>query len=153
MNWATQRANNDTTNEPASNNQMCTTTDDENDDYNDNSIEDNWTIGYEDYANSTKQKIWIRNLMIKCRSIAKLTKKSSIISEFIRKEREASDKKTTIKNDCKTRWNSSFSLCESLIALKHLIMKLFINKASLDLRKDQINKLYTIELQSEDWDL
>ncbi|CAF1176070.1 unnamed protein product [Adineta ricciae] len=148
--------NNDTTNESAADDQTYTMSDDDNDeddDCNNNSTEDNWTTGYEDYTNSTEQQIWIMNLLIKCRSIAKLTKKSSIISDYLRKQCKPSDKKPTIKNDCKTRWNSSYSLCESLVTSKHLIMKLFMEKTSLTLRKDQINKLSAIELQSDDWDL
>ncbi|CAF5149660.1 unnamed protein product, partial [Rotaria sp. Silwood1] len=51
------------------------------------------------------------------------------------------------------RWNSTFNLINAIIELKHVIIKLFTDKWSLNLRKDQVSKLAKIELTSENWDL
>jgi hypothetical protein len=93
------------------------------------------------------------NVLTKCRSIAKVVKRSTIISEFIRTEQQLSKYKLTIRHDCKTRWNSTFVLTHSLIQLKHYVIKLFSEKRSFKLRKDQMDKLMSIELDYENWEL
>jgi hypothetical protein len=93
------------------------------------------------------------HVLKKCRSIAKAVKKSTILSEFVRIEQKSSQYKLSIRHDCKTRWNSTFILTHSLIELKHLVVKLFSEKRSFNLRKDQVDKLRTIELSYDDWEL
>jgi hypothetical protein len=92
------------------------------------------------------------NVLKKCRKIASVTKKSSIISNFIRVHQASFKVKRTINIDCKSRWNSTYNLIDSLIDAKLLLLKLFNEKRSLQLRKDQLEKLTNIELNSEDWD-
>ncbi|CAF2863743.1 unnamed protein product [Rotaria sp. Silwood2] len=58
-----------------------------------------------------------------------------------------------VNNDCPTRRNSTFVLIDAIIDLKHVIIKLFTEKWSLNLRKDQVIKLAKLELTIENWDL
>ena len=51
-------------------------------------IYDNWCTGFEVDFNPTEYQKLIVNLMKKCRAIATITKKSSIVAEFIRKEQQ-----------------------------------------------------------------
>ncbi len=116
-------------------------------------IFDVWSISYDVEVNPAEQKLRIISLLKKCRAIASIIKRSSIISEYFRKERKSIKSDKTVRGDCKSRWNSTFTLIHSLIDLKNLIIKLFSDKRSLKLRRDQIIKLTTIELNSEDWEL
>lgn len=115
-------------------------------------IFDNWSTGFQDNANPTEYQKVIVNLLKKCRAIATITKKSSVIAEFIRKEKQVLGLERDIRNDCQSRWNSTYLLIDSLIYLKHVIIKLFTDKRALGLRSDQIQKLTTIELNSDSWD-
>lgn len=115
-------------------------------------VYDNWCVGCEFDANPTEYQRLIVNLVKKCRVIARITKKSSIIAQFIRKEQEVLRLNRDIRIDCRSRWNSTYLLIGSLIYLKHIIIKLFTDKRTLGLRSDQVQKLTTIELNSDSWD-
>jgi hypothetical protein len=115
------------------------------------SIEDNWSKDFDD-INPTEEHKKIMGVIAKCRSIAKVTKKSHPISEFIRKEKKLLKLNKSIIIDCKSRWNSTYHLADSLFELKLVIIKLFSEK-KFNLSKEQISKLTAIEFNSEDWDL
>ena len=115
-------------------------------------IYDNWCTGFEVDVNPTEYQKLIVNLLKKCRAIATITKKSSIVAKFIRKEQQMLRLNRDIRIDCRSRWNSTYLLIESLIYLKHLVIKLFTDKRALGLRTDQVHKLTTIELNSDCWD-
>ncbi|CAF4406161.1 unnamed protein product [Rotaria magnacalcarata] len=57
-----------------------------------------------------------------------------------------------IRIDCKTRWNSTFLLIEATIECKQVLMKLFSEKRSFNLRSEQVNRLITVELNNDEWD-
>ncbi|CAF1665624.1 unnamed protein product, partial [Adineta ricciae] len=116
-----------------------------------NLICDNWSTTIDTNVPAADVVELIINVLKKCRSIATISRKSSIISNFLR---SVSSNKTNrkISNDCKSRWNSTSMLIESIITMKHLLMKLFLEKRSLKLRKEQLDKLSAIELDNNDWD-
>jgi hypothetical protein len=116
-------------------------------------IFDVWSINFDVEVNPTEEKLRIIGLLKKCRAIASIIKRSSIVSEYFRKEQKLTKSDKTVRGDCKSRWNSTFTLIHSLMDLKNMIIKLFSDKRSLKLRRDQILKLTTIELNSEDWEL
>ncbi|CAF1458616.1 unnamed protein product [Adineta steineri] len=91
------------------------------------------------------------NILKKCRSIATLSKKSYIVSNVLRASSSNKSKKV-ISNVCRSRWNSTFKLINSITENKSSIIKLFLEKRSLKLRKEQLDKLSDIELSNEDWD-
>ncbi|CAF4825681.1 unnamed protein product [Rotaria sp. Silwood1] len=116
-------------------------------------MNDSWSNVIKDLVNLTQPQKLILQVLKKCRAIAKILKKSSLISRFVRKEQDSMKSKKNISNDCPSRWNSTFNLIDAIIDLKHVIIKLFTDKWSLNLRKDQVSKLAKIELTSENWDL
>ncbi|CAF1610488.1 unnamed protein product, partial [Adineta ricciae] len=81
--------------------ETITDDDDNDDDYEnlDDLIEDNWTTGFQADGNPTEYQKCIMKLLIKCRAVAKITKKPYIISEFIRNERQLTDQYATIRID------------------------------------------------------
>ncbi|CAF3371112.1 unnamed protein product [Rotaria sp. Silwood2] len=116
-------------------------------------INDSWTNVVEDVVDPTEQQKLIINVLKKCRAISKIVNKSSIIADFVRKEQKALKLNRSVNNDCPSRWNSTFVLADALIELKIVIIKLFSEKESLDLGKEQIIKLSSIELNNENWNL
>ncbi|CAF3752968.1 unnamed protein product [Rotaria sordida] len=116
-------------------------------------MNDSWSNVIKDLIDLTQAQKLILQVVKKCRAIAKILKKSSLISRFVRKEQDSMKSKKNISNDCPSRWNSTFNLIDAIIELKHVIIKLFTDKWSLNLRKDQVSKLAKIELTSENWDL
>ncbi|CAF1207762.1 unnamed protein product [Rotaria sordida] len=116
-------------------------------------MNDSWSNVTKDLIDLTQAQKLILQVVKKCRAIAKILKKSSLISRFVRKEQDSMKSKKNISNDCPSRWNSTFNLIDAIIELKHVIIKLFTDKWSLNLRKDQVSKLAKIELTSENWDL
>ncbi|CAF3829813.1 unnamed protein product [Rotaria sp. Silwood1] len=115
-------------------------------------IDDNWSSNIDTNVPTTNEVELIMDLLKKCRVIATLSKKSSIVSNFIRTNQLLFKVNRTLNNDCKSRWNSTFILLDALIDLKPVMMKLFNEKRTLNLRRVQIEKLTMIELNNEDWD-
>ncbi|CAF1473767.1 unnamed protein product [Adineta steineri] len=115
-------------------------------------IEDCWSTTIDTTVATTEEIQIIIKLLKKCRNIARISKKSTIISAFIRAYNLLVNVNKTISIDCKSRWNSTFKLLESLILCKDAIVKLFNEKRTLKLTKDQIDKLCSMELNSHDWD-
>ncbi|CAF1429377.1 unnamed protein product [Adineta steineri] len=115
-------------------------------------IEDCWSTTIDTTVATTEEIQIIIKLLKKCRNIARISKKSTIISAFIRGYNLLVKVNKTISIDCKSRWNSTFKLLESLILSKDAIVKLFNEKRTLKLTKDQLDKLCSMELNSHDWD-
>ncbi|CAF3435850.1 unnamed protein product, partial [Rotaria sp. Silwood2] len=115
-------------------------------------IDDNWSKDVESDVAATEEVELVMKALTKCRKIATITKKSTIIANFIRAHKSFYKINKTINIDCKSRWNSTFCLIDSLIDAKPLLMKLFVEKETLQLRKEQLNKLESIELNKDDWD-
>ncbi|CAF2036400.1 unnamed protein product [Rotaria magnacalcarata] len=121
---------------------------------NNNLINDNWAMDVsvsEDDGNLDKQEIY--SLIKKCRAFVNVTKKSSILSNYFEQLRIKFNIKRGANGDCITRWNSTFHLIESIIILKSAIINFFDDKYSLNIRRDLITKLISIELQNNDWQL
>ena len=117
-----------------------------------NSIDDNWSNTIDLNVPVTDEIELVMDLLKKIRILATATKKSYIISNFIRTNKLLFKLNKSLSNDCKSRWNSTFILIDSLLQLKPLILKLFIEKKNLNLRKEQIEKLTMIELNHDDWE-
>ncbi|CAF3342273.1 unnamed protein product [Rotaria socialis] len=115
-------------------------------------IVDNWSNDVETDLNPIEELILIMNLLKKCRTIATIVKKSSVIAAFVRKEQLLLKTKKMIRIDCKTRWNSTFLLIEATIECKQVLMKLFSEKRSFNLRSEQVNRLIAVELNNDEWD-
>jgi hypothetical protein len=115
-------------------------------------IYDNWSIDIDMNVGATEEVKLVTRVIKKCRKIATVSKKSSIISNFIRLHQASFRINKTLHNDCKSRWNSTFSLIDSLIIMKPLLMKLFNEKRTLKLQKEQLDNLTSFELNNEDWD-
>ncbi|CAF3995824.1 unnamed protein product [Rotaria sp. Silwood1] len=115
-------------------------------------IDDNWSGNIDTNVPTTNEVELIMDLLKKCRVIATLSKKSSIVSNFIRTNQLLFKLNRTLNKDCKSRWNSTFILLDALIDLKPVMMKLFNEKRTLNLRRVQLDKLTMIELNNEDWD-
>ncbi|CAF2860814.1 unnamed protein product [Rotaria sp. Silwood2] len=115
-------------------------------------IDDNWSTTIDTNIDLTEEIQLIVNLLKKCRSIANVLKKSTVLSAFIRAYTLLIQVNKAINIDCKSRWNSTYLLLESLIDSKEIIIKLFNEKRTLNLRKDQLDKLCMIELKSHDWE-
>ncbi|CAF4767542.1 unnamed protein product, partial [Rotaria sp. Silwood2] len=82
-------------------------------------INDSWSNVFKDLADLTQPQKLILQVLKKCRAIAKILKKSSLISRFVRKEQDSMKSKKNISNDCPSRWNSTFNLIDAIIELKH----------------------------------
>ncbi|CAM4985041.1 unnamed protein product [Rotaria socialis] len=115
-------------------------------------IVDNWSNDIETDLNPIEELILIMNLLKKCRTIATIVKKSSVIAAFVRKEQLLLKTKKMIRINCKTRWNSTFLLIEATIECKQVLMKLFSEKRSFNLRSEQVNRLIAVELNNDEWD-
>ncbi|CAF2117099.1 unnamed protein product [Rotaria magnacalcarata] len=121
---------------------------------NNNLINDNWAIDVsinEDDNNLDKQEIYV--LIKKCRAFVNVTKKSSILSNYFDQLRFKYSVTRGASGDCITRWNSTFHLIESILILKSVIIKFFDDKYTLNLRRELVTKLISIELQNNDWQL
>ena len=53
--------------------------------------------------------------------------------------------------DVKSRWNSTYCMINSSIALREIIENLFSNKYQLNITQQQVKKLTKCELTSDDW--
>ncbi|CAF1369334.1 unnamed protein product [Rotaria magnacalcarata] len=95
-------------------------------------IDDNWSMDVEDHINPIEVLVLIINLLKKCRAIATTIKRSTIISEFFRKEQ-------------------ALLKINKTITIDSILLKLFNKKHSLSLRREHIDKLTIIELLTENW--
>ncbi|CAF3449859.1 unnamed protein product [Rotaria sp. Silwood2] len=115
-------------------------------------IDDNWSIAIDTNVPMTNEVELIMDLLKKRRILATLSKKSSIVSNFIRTNQLLIKVNKTLNNDCKSRWNSTYILLDAFIDLKPVMMKLFNEKRTLSLSQVQLDKLAMIELNNQDWD-
>ena len=104
----------------------------------DTSIEDNWSSTIDVNVPVTDKISLVMDLLQKIRLLATVSKKSYIISNFIRTNKLLLKLNKTLNNDCQSRWNSTYILIDSLLKLKPLIMKLFIEKKNLNLKKNKL---------------
>ena len=91
-------------------------------------IYDVWSINYDVQVNPTEQQLLITSLLKKCRALASIIKRSSIISDYFRKEQKLAKSDKSVRIDCKSRWNSTYVLIDSLVTLKSSIIKFLVIK-------------------------
>ena len=117
---------------------------------------DNWSIGVVENLDSSAFDALqedIGTLMKKCRSIIKLINKSTILMNYVVNLKPQFKIFRSLQLDCKSRWNSSYHLIESILMYKKIINKINSEKHDIGLNKKQTTKLYSIELDQYDWKL
>lgn len=118
-----------------------------------NSIDDNWSLDLANNhgPNGVDERYKIHGTIIKCRNVVMMTKKSSVLGNYIDQLRNSLNVTRAFSLDCPTRWNSTFYLVESFLISKTLLAKLFGEKNLLNIRKDLSEKMAFFELQRNDW--
>ncbi len=117
-------------------------------------IIDNWSTDVdEDLDPLTGEEIQLQIgvLMKKCRSIVKLINKSSILMNYVVNLKQQLNISRSLQLDCKSRWNSTHRLIESMLIYKKIINKINSEKHDIGLNKKQTNKISSIELDQFDW--
>ena len=135
---------------------MDLTNDDEDndDEISDDEIVDNWLEGItESAADIIPDQAMVNNLLKKCRSLISMIKRSTVLTNFFDEERKRARVQRNLSYDVKTRWNSTFHLIDSLLVLREVIEKLFNSKQRLSITQDKIDKISSLELNSDDWSL
>ncbi|CAF3363162.1 unnamed protein product [Rotaria socialis] len=93
----------------------------------------------------------ILSLMKKCRTLLTMIKKSTTLTMYTVRERNKSKLNRSAIPDVCSRWNSTFAMIDSLIALRTIFEKLFNDKHNLNIKPQQIEKLNQLEISSTDW--
>lgn len=117
-------------------------------------IDDGWgddVITEDNYSSQSRSSVGV--LLRKCRALASMIKRSSILAAFFEKECYKIGSRRSLRADVCTRWNSTLHMIDSFLALKTAICALFVEKHSLDLTGAQSKKLHCLELTSSDWNL
>lgn len=138
--------------------------DDDDDDENHDLINDTWGDGVrtgdsdrmdvdqndtaDDYT-ITKQKL--AEIIQKGRSLIKTIRRSQILTMYVNDGRKTFRVNRRLINDCITRWNSTYLSFKSLLEHKPILLNLFENKRKLPISSKQKEKLYGLELSSDDW--
>jgi hypothetical protein len=91
--------------------------------------------------------------MKKCRSLAKLVNKSSILKAHVNKLKLDFNIQRSLQLDCKSRWNSTYRLIKTILIYKRIISKLNKEKHDIGLNYKQTNKLSSIEFDKSDWNM
>jgi hypothetical protein len=92
-------------------------------------------------------------LLRKCRGLASMVKRSSLIGDFFCKESGKINNRRTLRTDVCTRWNSTLHMIEGFLSLKMIIGAVFDEKHTLGITRRQLAKLDGLELTSSDWSL
>ena len=124
------------------------------DDYTEANSENNWTVDIEkelDSCSCEKEKQMIGSVLEKCRSLVKLIKESSILIAYINVLKKEFNICRSLQLDCKSRWNSTYRLIETLMIYKRIISKLMSDKHELNLNDKQKRLLTSIEFDKTDW--
>jgi hypothetical protein len=118
----------------------------------DEEITDNWTEGIiTSDASIVYDQQLINCVLKKCRALISMIKNSTIITPFFDIERKKQNIKRNLCYDVKTRWNSSFVMIDSLLAVREVLETLFYHKHELNIKPKQIKKLINLELTNDDW--
>ncbi|CAF1541267.1 unnamed protein product [Adineta ricciae] len=117
-------------------------------------VDDGWAedVMTEDFYTSPDTSS-IGALLRKCRALAAMMKRSSLLSAFFEKECSKVGVQRSLRGDVCTRWNSTLHMVESFLSLKTALGKLFDEKHALGLSRAQSTKLFRLELSSSDWNL
>ena len=95
----------------------------------------------------------ISNTINKCRSIIKMIKKSSILTAYVDKLKASHKIRRRLSIYCKTRWNSSKYMLETLLKYKAIICRLHSDRHELSLSSKKVLKIMNLELSSNEWHL
>ena len=115
---------------------------------------DPWEAGVvTDEATSAELQLLISNTITKCRSIIKMIKKSSILTAYVDKLKVVHKVRRSLSIDCKTRWNSSKYMFETLLKHKPIICRLHSDRHDLSLSSKTVLKIMNLELSSYEWHL
>jgi len=106
-------------------------------------------VDNDDDIRITKQKL--AETIQKGRSLIKLIKRSQIITMFVDNEKQSLNVNQRLITDCISRWNSTYLSLKALLEHKPALLKLFENKRKLPITSKQKEKLYELELSSDDW--
>ena len=117
-------------------------------------IDDNWSrdvlVDFDPSSGSLEQDT-TGKVMNRCRSFIRLVRKSSILKGQVNRMKKEFNIKRELQLDCKSRWNSSFRLVETMLIYKKLINRLNSEKDDLGLTESQTQKLASLELDKSDW--
>lgn len=128
-------------------------TDDESQDHY-TEIDDNWSrdvVVDVDPSDCSLEQDSIGKVMNRCRSFIRLVNKSSILKTQVNRMKKEFDIKRELQLDCKSRWNSSHRLIETMLMYRRLINRLNSEKYEIGLTNIQTKKLSSIELDKSDW--
>lgn len=119
-------------------------------------IVDNWPMDLVEYldpvtGDSIQQHIG--DVMKKCRSLVKLINKSSVLMNYVLNLKKQLNIQRSLQLDCKSRWNSSYRLVESILKYKKVINKINSDKHEIGLNKKQVTKLSSIQMDLDDWEM
>ena len=119
-------------------------------------IRDDWDLNLNEsnkvvIDEMTKKMIYV--VINKCRSLIAILKQSTILNSYFNQSRLNFNIKRGLPTDCVTRWNSTYFLIDSFINAKKLIIKFFGDKNLYDVRRALIDRLSSIELHHDDWQL
>ncbi|CAF2018070.1 unnamed protein product, partial [Rotaria magnacalcarata] len=132
---------------------------DEDDDMYENSSDTSDVVNYnweedviEDQTSiSCIEQYTINQAIQKCRGFVKTVNKSSILSNFVNKEKNKDKLNNSLMIDCKSRWNSTHRLVQSILFHKSIIGRLYAEKYELYFTRKQLTKLSRFELNREEW--
>ena len=93
----------------------------------------------------------INTVLKNYRALISIIKNSTIIAPFFDIERKKSNIKRNLRYDAKSRWNSTFVIIDSFLALREVLEKFFIHKHQLNIKTKQFEKLTNLELTGDDW--
>ncbi|CAF1308555.1 unnamed protein product [Rotaria sordida] len=119
-----------------------------------NFLYDNWKEDAEVDPNDptlTKEQQLTLSVLIKCRKLIDMIRKSSILTLYFNKHRKELKKPRNVLRDVCTRWNSSYLMINSLKSVRPIIEKLYNDKHRLNINNDQVEKLNELEITSAEW--
>ncbi|CAF1261123.1 unnamed protein product [Rotaria magnacalcarata] len=120
----------------------------------DEEIIDNWTEDVnESCADIIMDQEMIVCLLKKCRGLISKVKRSTTLALFFDNERKKLNIKRSLSYDVKSRWNSTFTMIDSLLVLREIIERLFNYKNYLLLKPKQRENLARYELTNDEWNL
>ena len=121
-------------------------------DINDDEVYDDWMEDVNDSPiDALPDQEMVNELLKKCRGLISMIKRSTIITAFFDMLRTKLSIRRNLCYDVKTRWNSTFCLIDSFLALRETIERLFDAKHDLHIKRSQLEKLSGLELKSDDW--
>ncbi|CAF3881450.1 unnamed protein product, partial [Rotaria sp. Silwood1] len=99
----------------------------------------------------TKEQQLTLSVLTKCRKLIDMIRKSSILTLYFNKHRTELKETRNVLRDICTRWNSSYTMIDSLKTFRLIIEKLYNDKHRLNIKNDQVEKLNELEITSAEW--